>query len=636
MRRFLPILVLALITISTGALAQETDDPPERALLLILDASGSMDRVDADGVRLIDGAKQALLDLLDSLPDDVLVGLRVYGHRHPNDDRAIGCTDTELVVPIGPLDRVAMGDAIESFDAKGFTPIGLSLSEAAGDFPPDAGTKAIVLVSDGEDTCAPPDPCDVARGLFAEGVFVRIETVGLVLDDAAARDQLQCIADATGGMYHDIGTIDILVNQLGGIAEAAIEGPQGLLLGGLTRAQATELHTCCPGTLPPPDGDGTFVVESGHYRIPIRQGQTLWFSLALQDLQAAELSASLAVLEGVVPEGYLELNVLDEAGAEVAGDRDAFGPRRSLISEQPKVWATMLDVSEFTGDLGPPPMWPGTYYVTITWDAPPEDIAGEIELSVETHEASGSYTGFIRESRGAPLGSMFESLPGGPSREAATAVPTLTVTGLPGPYAAEDSFWIQIHPGEVLWYSIDLLDLQAASVSINGLEVPGIGTPPGEIDLRIYDEEGQEVAGERLAVTSRIPPQATMMEPPGGGNPQLWPGRYSIRVWWDSADDGMVVEALLSVLVTQIEGQEGIHIQQERQAGTDAEVTSTAVEQETAPTRPEATDGIPGPDTVEEEPEDGGESGPLLPILLGAAVVLLAGGGAWLVRRRRQ
>ena len=410
MRRLLAVSALLPIFLAPGAVAQEDAQSADRAVLLVLDASGSMDRVDADGVRLIDGAKQALLDVLDTLPEDVLIGLRVYGHRHPNDDPVNGCTDTELVVPIGPLDREAMETAIGSFDAKGYTPIGLSLLEAADDFPSDAATKAIVLVSDGVDTCAPPDPCEVAHQLLTEGVFVRIETVGLVLDDAGAADQLRCIADATGGTYHDIGSIDVLARELEGITEAAVEGPMGLLLGGLTKAQATALHTCCGGTVAPADAEDTFLAESGVYRIPIRQGQTLWFSLGLPGLQASDFSAALALPEDVTPEGYLEIRVLNEADEEVAGDREGFGPRRSLISESPAVWATMNDVSEFTGG-GPPSMLPGTYYVTITWDAPAAAIAGEVELMVETLEATGEYAEFIIESR-----STIE-----PSQEAATS-----------------------------------------------------------------------------------------------------------------------------------------------------------------------------------------------------------------------
>jgi Ca-activated chloride channel family protein len=398
MRRVVPALVLMLAVSSAAASAQADDPPPDRALLLILDASGSMDRLDEDGVRLIDGAKEALLDLLDGLPDDVLVGLRVYGHRYPNTDPVNGCTDTELVVPIGPLDRDAMADAIGGFDAQGFTPIGLSLQEAATDFPPDVATKAIVLVSDGEDTCAPPDPCEIAGELFSSGVFVRIETVGLVLGDDDARGQLQCIAEATGGTYHDIGTIDLLAQELDSIAGAAIEGPIGFLLGGLTKTQATAVPNFWSGAEPSSGEDGMALLAAGTYRIPVRQGQTLWFSLALEDLQAASLYAVLSLPENVAPSGHLEIAVLDDAGDEVAGDRPDFGPRRSLISERPAVWATMEEVGDISG-RGPPQYLPGVYNITIAWDAPPADAAGEIELMVEILEATGQYAEQIIESR---------------------------------------------------------------------------------------------------------------------------------------------------------------------------------------------------------------------------------------------
>ena len=145
---FMAVVVTALLVIPSGAQTQ-ADRSGERELLLILDASGSMARTDANGVRLIDGAKQALLALVDTLPDDVQVGLRVYGHRYPSTDQTNGCTDTELIVPIGELDRARLADEIGRFDALGYTPIGLSLNEAVDDFSPENETRAIVLVSDG-------------------------------------------------------------------------------------------------------------------------------------------------------------------------------------------------------------------------------------------------------------------------------------------------------------------------------------------------------------------------------------------------------------------------------------------------------------------------------------------------------
>lgn len=190
----------------TAAPEDQADDvgqpEPQGALLLIMDASGSMNEVDASGQPLIDGAKQALHGVVNALPDDVNVGLRVYGHRYPNTDRANGCQDTELIAPVAPLDREALNSAIDGYEAVGFTPIGLSLQEAIDDLPAE-GPRTILLVSDGEDTCAPPDPCQVAEDIRTEGVELVIHTVGFALPDEASRQQLQCIAEAGGGDFYD-------------------------------------------------------------------------------------------------------------------------------------------------------------------------------------------------------------------------------------------------------------------------------------------------------------------------------------------------------------------------------------------------------------------------------------------------
>jgi Mg-chelatase subunit ChlD len=197
-----------------GADAEEVDDS---SLLLIMDSSGSMNSRGPDGEKLIDSAKGALNDLVAGLPDEKEVGLRVYGHTVPNDDEENGCKDTELIHPVGPLDREGLTGAIESYDAKGFTPIGLSLEEAANDLPAE-GERTIVLVSDGIDTCSPPDPCDVAEGLASDGIETVIHTVGFALDQAEegpeAREQLSCIAEVSGGEFVDVETADELAETL--------------------------------------------------------------------------------------------------------------------------------------------------------------------------------------------------------------------------------------------------------------------------------------------------------------------------------------------------------------------------------------------------------------------------------------
>jgi Ca-activated chloride channel family protein len=198
----------------------------------------------------------------------------VYGHRVPNDDKANGCQDTELIVPVGPLDPPAVHGAIDSFPAKGFTPIGLSLQQGAADLPAE-GERTIVLVSDGVDTCAPPDPCVVARDLAAGGVNVRIETVGFQVD-AAARDQLRCIAEATGGAYRDAPDAGALADELRTLSQRALRTYQaaGLPIEGGAAPAAAE------------------PAEPGQYIDDIAVGEQRWYSIEAEPGQRIEATAT--------------------------------------------------------------------------------------------------------------------------------------------------------------------------------------------------------------------------------------------------------------------------------------------------------------------------------------------------------
>lgn len=175
---------------------------PLNPTVIVLDASGSMKQEDAPGPR-IDAAKSAVRTLVDGLPDGAPVGLIVYGMSTDGSDeaKAAGCRDIKATVPLGPVDKASFGAAVDDVAASGYTPIGSSL-RAAASLLPASGERNIVVVSDGEDTCAPPEPCDVAKEVAGNGLA--IHTVGFRVS-GAAKDQLTCIAQAGGGKYIDAG-----------------------------------------------------------------------------------------------------------------------------------------------------------------------------------------------------------------------------------------------------------------------------------------------------------------------------------------------------------------------------------------------------------------------------------------------
>lgn len=168
--------------------------------VLIIDGSRSMTEADAPGPR-IDAAKSAAHQLIDALPDDSTIALQTYGTTtgSAEADKAASCRDVTTLLPLGTLDRSAMTTAIDSITPSGFTPMTLSLRTAADQLPADDSPQAIVLVSDGEETCETP-PCDIASELKRSHPQLTISTVGFRVDGPAS-DQLRCIAQVTGGVY---------------------------------------------------------------------------------------------------------------------------------------------------------------------------------------------------------------------------------------------------------------------------------------------------------------------------------------------------------------------------------------------------------------------------------------------------
>jgi Ca-activated chloride channel family protein len=167
-----------------------------------------------DGRSRLEAAKFAAADVLSKLPLDTRVGLRVYGHQAKTADR--NCDDTALVAPLDTVERnrEPLGAALATVQARGYTPISLSLQRAASDLSAEAGSERIVvLLSDGRETCK-SDPCGVALALAAADARLVVHSIGLGVD-AAARTQLQCIASAARGTYYDANTRGELIERLG-------------------------------------------------------------------------------------------------------------------------------------------------------------------------------------------------------------------------------------------------------------------------------------------------------------------------------------------------------------------------------------------------------------------------------------
>ncbi|UCD72319.1 MAG: VWA domain-containing protein [Syntrophobacterales bacterium] len=191
-------------------------------ILIILDASGSMwgqislrgsDNTRAQRCK-IEIARKVLEEYIDDLDEQkVNLGLRVFGQ-----NREKGCKDSQLIIPVGPLDKKAFKRMVGRVNPGhlGKTPIAYSLRKALVDIstPSDirrfidsgelsGGKKSIMMITDGEGGCG---NIEEVRGLEHDlrllGVdIVKISVIELKESPKEKRDYM-----AEQGIQLDMGT----------------------------------------------------------------------------------------------------------------------------------------------------------------------------------------------------------------------------------------------------------------------------------------------------------------------------------------------------------------------------------------------------------------------------------------------
>ena len=92
----------------------------------------------------VEAAREVLAELIGTLPKDVEVALRVYGHRI-REGRRGDCQDTELVYPFERLDKARLIARINAIKALGTTPIAYALGRTSEDFGETPGEKTVIL-----------------------------------------------------------------------------------------------------------------------------------------------------------------------------------------------------------------------------------------------------------------------------------------------------------------------------------------------------------------------------------------------------------------------------------------------------------------------------------------------------------
>ncbi|MEV3910403.1 VWA domain-containing protein [Streptomyces canus] len=302
------------IAFPVAAVAGEPTGQATPQVDLVLDVSGSMRTADIDGGTRMAAAKQAFNEVLDATPEEVQLGIRTLGANYPGDNQKTGCKDTAQLYPVSTLDRTEAKTQVATLSPTGWTPIGPALLKAAGDFTDGASSKRIVLISDGEDTCAPLDPCEVAREIGAKGIGLTIDTLGLV-PNTKMRKQLSCIAEATGGTYTSVEHADELTDKVNQLVDRAADP--------VVTPVATEGAGSC-ATAP--------TLKSGLYTDREEFTQQRWYRVDVDPGQELRASVSVGADRAVNPSYGVLLRAVTVHGREIVRGEAGGNGRTDVIA----------------------------------------------------------------------------------------------------------------------------------------------------------------------------------------------------------------------------------------------------------------------------------------------------------------
>ncbi|MFB7878352.1 VWA domain-containing protein [Nocardia sp. NPDC056064] len=483
MPRFRPLtiaLTAAAIAVAPTATPAHADPGQYAPTMLILDASGSMERPDQGGT-MMDSAKRAVRGFVESAPAESSVGLTTYGTGTSNAeaDKAAGCRDVQVLHPPTTLDKPGLTSAVDSIKARGWTPMGTALRQAA-DALPDAGPRSIVLVSDGDDTCAPPDPCEVAAELKRQGVDLVVHSIGFAVDDKA-RAQLTCMAQATGGTYTDAADGAALERVLPRVSAAALRNYEATG----TPITGTASFATAPVAEPGQYLDTIGRQEKRFYAVDVPAGATAYFTGIVSFPRAPEVSITedLAALElRVYGRNGTSCNIRERELETRAGDGVALTVANTFEGA----------AEDGSGDC----VGAGRYYYELNWDLAPTGAPARLPVELLVGIEPGvTDAGPPADTRATPF-----TAPGGEPRPVSGGGAFTVAAELDGSGSYTDT----VRPGEYVFYKVRLDWGQGLAYRVHFAETGGAGrTSATNVETSLYSPLGREIESDTNAYTGR-------------------------------------------------------------------------------------------------------------------------------------
>jgi len=239
---------------------------------IIMDASGSMlSQMAGSDRQRWQVAQEALTNLISAggISEQSAVALRTFGRQRSRD-----CSDMEVMQPLGRFDRDTLLNAVGAIKPVPFarTPLAASMRAASDDLAAAAGATALIVVTDGDETCD-GDPAAEAANFVNGRPDRHVHVIGFALDNPVDAPRLQQIAANGNGVYLEANNSAELVEAL----------RQTLRLN--YRVLAQDGSEVAGGTV----GDAPIQLNPGVYRLQIDATEALETELVIENGGAVEV-----------------------------------------------------------------------------------------------------------------------------------------------------------------------------------------------------------------------------------------------------------------------------------------------------------------------------------------------------------
>jgi len=196
------MLPRSVVTAVLVGLATAGQAAAQTRVELVVESSGSMWQRLADQSFHFAAVRQAILALVDRLPEadpSLEVGLRLAGGRFDLTLPA-ACAPTPAEVPLAPVDRARLREALLAIRPQGEAPLATVIEAAAAELGGAGERRLVVVITDGWDSCG-GDLDGALERLAGGNGSVELRVVGVGLDERLVERYLAHAPVANGRDY---------------------------------------------------------------------------------------------------------------------------------------------------------------------------------------------------------------------------------------------------------------------------------------------------------------------------------------------------------------------------------------------------------------------------------------------------